>query len=94
MSEIERYFIGLHNANKAMDSASALLKWHSGLNFDPAILLSPTVELNITAGHYCLTLRLDNGTNQVILEDESCATELRAITELNCFDVGKTGISK
>ena len=78
----------------ALDSVSSLLKWHSGQDFDPAILLSSAVELNITSGHYCMTVRLDIGANQVVLEDESCANESQAITELNCFDLGKTGISE
>ena len=90
MPENETYFIGLHNMNKAMDSSSSVLKWHSGEVFDPAIPLSAAVELSISAGHYCMTVRLDIGSNKVILEDESCTAEVAAITELNCLDLGKT----
>ena len=64
------------------------LQWLDGTPFDPAILNHSTVSLS--AGGYCMTIRLDVALDQLIFEDENCLVPHATIEEFNCYNLGKT----
>ena len=85
---LEKFFVGLHNHNRATAQANADLRWDRGMTpLDPGILSD--VDLDLSGGEFCMTMRLDQSSDRMILQDEPCTSELAAITETDCYDLGK-----
>ena len=85
----DRFFLGLHNMNKAADSATADLKWHLGEHFDRA-LLGAIADVDVSLGEYCMTIRLSSSdATRVVLEDVSCLDSVRSVQELDCYNLCK-----
>ena len=83
----DRFYIGLHNMNKAMESNAADLQWFPGEKLDPAV--AGSVQINVSSGEYCMTIRLDAIADILVLEDTACSNTFRSIREIDCYDRSK-----